>query len=411
MAVGIQLKLTFRGADVDTAFLNAKLNREVYVSPPAGTRSADEVWRLLKGLYGLQDAPLLWNKLLVQTLVKAGYTQCKSEPCLFVRAVGNSYSIAAVIVDDIFFASSPPSANDRLIHELSKSFGITDLGFPTYIIGLHFQVQPGRGTLSQELYITEMAKRYGQLTSKPVRAPALVDAKLSRDMGSPPTKRPYKNLVGSLLYATITRPDVSTAISKLARYMAEPQEAHYNAAIRVLRYLYTTKSRKLIFVQKRHHTQGQELTAFTDSTWNTCPDTSRSRGGHILLLWGSPILWVSKLQTITALSSCEAEYVQACLAARDVVWIRRVLREILLPQQAATTMYIDNQSAMKLAKHLMTKPASRHILLRYHWLRDQVRDGRLKLEYVNTDDNLADPFTKVLPKFKYQKFVDIWLTA
>ena len=73
--------------------------------------------------------------------------------------------------------------------------------------------------------------------------------------------------------------------------------------------------------------------------------------------------------------------------------------------------YIDNQSAMKLAKHLMTKPASRHILLRYHWLRDQVRDGRLKLEYVNTDDNLADPFTKVLPKFKYQKFVDIWLTA
>jgi len=280
--------------------------------------------------------------------------------------MGNSYTIAAVIVDDIFFASSPPSANDRLIHELSKSFGITDLGFPTYIIGLHFQVQPGRGTLSQELYITEMAKRYGQLTSKPVRAPALVDAKLSRDMGSPPTKRPYKNLVGSLLYATITRPDVSTAISKLARYMAEPQEAHYNAAIRVLRYLYTTKSRKLIFVQKRHHTQGQELTAFTDSTWNTCPDTSRSRGGHILLLWGSPILWVSKLQTITALSSCEAEYVQACLAARDVVWIRRVLREIFLPQQAATTMYIDNQSAMKLAKHLMTKPASRHILLRYH---------------------------------------------
>ena len=238
-----------------------------------------------------------------------------------------------------------------------------------------------------------------------------MDAKLSRDMGSPPTKRPYKNLVGSLLYATITRPDVSTAVSELARYMAEPQEAHYNAAIRVLRYLYTTKSRKLIFVQKRHHTQGQELTAFTDSTWNTCPDTSRSRGGHILLLWGSPILWVSKLQTITALSSCEAEYVQACLPARDVVWIRRVLREILLPQQAATTMYIDNQSAMKLAKHLMTKPASRHILLRYHWLRDQVRDGRLKLEYVNTDDNLADPFTKVLPKFKYQKFVDIWLTA
>ena len=100
-----------------------------------------------------------------------------------------------------------------------------------------------------------------------------------------------------------------------------------------------------------------------------------------------------------------------CLDARDVVWIRRVLREILLPQQVATTMYIDNQSAMKLAKHLMTKPASRHILLRYHWLRDQVCDGRLKLEYVNTDDNLADPFTKVLPKFKYQKFVDIWLTA
>ena len=239
VAVGIQLRLTFRGADVDTAFLNAKLNREVYALPPPGTGSAHEVWRLLKGLYGLQDAPLLWNKLLVRVLIEAGYTQCTSEPCLFVRAVGNTYSIAAIIVDDIFFASQPPSVNDRLVRELSKSFGVTDLGFPKYIIGLHFQRQEDNGSLCQELYITEMAKRYGQLESKPVRSPALVDSKLGKDMGSPPTKRPYKSLVGSLLYATITRPDISTAVSKLARYMSAPQEAHYNAAVRVLRYLYT----------------------------------------------------------------------------------------------------------------------------------------------------------------------------
>ena len=194
--------------------------------------------------------------------------------------------------------------------------------------------------------------------------------------------------------------------------MSAPQEAHYNAAVRVLRYLYTTKSYKLVFARKsglKH--RGQELTAFTDSTWNTCPDTSKSRGGHVLLLWGSPILWVSKLQTITALSSCEAEYVQACLAARDVVWVRRILKDLLLPQQLPTQLYIDNQSAMKLAKHLMTKPASRHILLRYHWLREQVREKILKLSYVRTDDNLADPFTKVLPKFKFQKFVNTWLKA
>ena len=94
-----------------------------------------------------------------------------------------------------------------------------------------------------------------------------------------------------------------------------------------------------------------------------------------------------------------------------MVWVRRILKDLLLPQQLPTQLYIDNQSAMKLAKHLMTKPASRHILLRYHWLREQVREKILKLAYVKTDDNLADPFTKVLPKFKFQKFVNTWLKA
>ena len=125
--------------------------------------------------------------------------------------------------------------------------------------------------------------------------------------------------------------------------MSAPQEAHYNAAVRVLRYLYTTKSYKLVFARKsgfKH--QGQELTAFTDSTWNTCPDTSKSRGGHVLLLWGSPILWVSKLQTITALSSCEAEYVQACLAARDVVWVRRILKDLFLHTRRSCTNSLCN---------------------------------------------------------------------
>ena len=400
-AVTVKLGLKLTSADFVGAFQNAKLDTTVYFRPPPGLDcNRDEVWELLMALYGLKNSPMLWSESLKKVLLNLDFKQADNDPCLFYKINDKNYILVGIIVDDLIIASRTRQEANALLEAVGKVYEVKNLGKPEYVIGIHINHDEDAGTihLNQELYISNMAIRFGQQNAKQTTTAAATTTRLTQDMGSPPAKGDYRALIGCLLYVVITRPDVATIISQLSRYLQAPQEAHYRAALRVLRFLFSTKTKSLYYFD-HCLVVGLELLAYSDSTWNSNPDNSRSRSGYAIFFNGCFIAWKSTLQKLVTLSSCEAEYVALNLAAREVIWLRRLLSELGF-EQKPTTLLVDNQSAIALAKHKMVKPRTKHIALRYHWIKEQVAEGTICVKYIPTADNVADFLTKVLSQEK-----------
>ena len=197
--------------------------------------------------YGLKSAPLAWFLTISKVLNKLGYKQCREDPCLFIKIAGPLYSILALVVDDILAASNSKQANADLLRGLRQHFSIKDLGEPKYCLGINIR-RIGRNhiRLSQDVYISKLLQQFKQEDAKPVYTPAIKDHVLTRDMCGRKTgaiDKPYRNLIGALLYATITRPDIQVSVSILAQFSEDPGIAHWNAAIRAIHTRHITRSR------------------------------------------------------------------------------------------------------------------------------------------------------------------------
>ena len=411
VAISAVLGLHLWQGDANEAFLNSDTTEvtegvRIFVKPPEDCGCPQGcVWELFKMLYGLKSAPLAWFLTISKVLNKLGYKQCRDDPCLFIKIKESIYSVLALVVDDILAASNTKQANAELLHGLRQHFSIKDLGEPKYCLGINIR-RLGRNhiRLSQEAYITKLLQQFKQEDAKPVYTPAVKDHVLTRDMCGSKTgviNKPYRNLVGALLYATITRPDIQVSVSILAQFSEDPGIAHWNAAIRVLRYLKATLDLCLDFKPTKCP-KGQELIAYVDASFDSCIITSRSRTGYFLSFCGCIITWRSSLQPIVALSTCEAEYVAMSRAAQDVVCMRRVLRDLGFAQ-SATQMFGDNSAALKLADNDMVRPRTRHIRRRYHYIREQVTAGLIVAVKIAGTENPADFLTKVLGKRLFDK--------
>ena len=333
--------------------------------------------------------------------------QCKSDPCLFYKKTSDGQLILMTItVDDILIAASTPELADKFINQMSNRFKIKDLGDPEYVIGIHIDYNRSKRSLklNQKLYIETIAEKFQQTKAKPVIQPASTDVKITKDMGSPPTNKPYRSLIGSLIYATLTRPDIAVIISQLSSVLENPQEAHWNAGIRVLRYLYTTRNKSLDYKPENKLTQNDVL-GFTDSTWNT-EEKSRSRTGYICFFNGCAISWKSKAQRNVARSSCEAEYIALNEGGAEIIWLRKILTELELQDpEKSTLIWVDNEPAIALANHKMIKHRTKHIALKYDWIREQIEEGQITVKHKSTKENVADLFTKILPRPANEKFL------
>lgn len=351
-------------------------------------------WVLQRALYGLPESPMLWNKTLVGAFKKLGYKQSTSDPCMFICNIKPKYVVVAIIVDDLLVASKREKDADQLIKDLSAMFRIKNMDSPKYVIDIHidYDQKKRKMRLNQQLYIQNIDKRFGADKCKPSKTAVDPNQKLHNDMNSKPTKMPYRELIGSLIYATLTRPDICVIVSQLSRYLENPQEAHWKSGMRVLRFLYYTKEKSLTFIFN-----GQLITIeiYSDSTWNSDRDTSRSRTGYLIYLNGCLIAWKSKLQPMVTLSSTEAEYVALNDAAKEGIWVRRMAGEVGHLQELPTTINVDNMSTIALAENQMTKPRTKHIAMRYHWIREQIKGGNFKLAHVASELNKADVLTKV----------------
>lgn len=385
--------------DVDTAFLNAPMDEEVYISTPLGAAGSGPR-RLQKSLYGTKQAQRNWNSQLNEYLISSGFKPSAADPCLYVRTgKGGKITMVVIYVDDILITGDDNAGIEVFKTQISQRFKMKDLGQLHWFLGIKVSRDEKTGdiTMTQQAYIEDILERFKMSNCKPVSTPATIDRLSKKDAPQTEDERkemkkvPYRSLVGSLLFlTTATRPDIAVAVSEVARYMSDPGPKHWIAAKRILRYLRGTSTLGL------RYRKGAKscLVGYADSDWGQDPDTRRSRTGYLFKLDPSSgaISWRSKMQPTVATSSSEAEYMAACSATREATYLRRLLDQ----KKETTTIFEDNQGCIALAKNPVHHERTKHIDIKWHFIREKVNDGTVVLKYLPTNAQAADCLTKNL---------------
>ena len=401
-ALSVIYKLQLAVMDCVTAFLNSPIDTEIYMKPPEGVEvPKGSCLQLVKSLYGLVQSPLLWNQTLKKRLLEIGFKVSAFDSCLYKINRDGQFGYMTVYVDDCIIASSSRELCEYIKREVAKAFKIKDLGTPTYCLGISFECSEDRVVLHQERYINVMLERFGMVHCGTVDTPSNSTVDLNEyENDAPVDKTLYQRYVGSLLYCSIcTRPDITFAVSCLARYQQDPRTCHLTAAKRVLRYLKGTAKFGLNYGVRTNN----RIQCFSDASYASCTNTRRSTSGYIVLLAGAPISWDSKRQTVTATSTCEAEFVALASATSEVIWLKGLIGDIGLGSNDPVTIFTDSQNAQSFCLNPIVSRRTKHIDVKLHFVKDYIALGTIKLVWVGTDEQLADYLTKALPRDKLEK--------
>ncbi|CAA7040775.1 unnamed protein product [Microthlaspi erraticum] len=352
-----------------------------------------KVYKLRKALYGSKQAPRAWYSRIEGYFMKEKFEKCYYEHTLFVKKEGDSILIVSLYVDDLIYTGNSLTMLEEFKQSMMKEFAMTDLGKMKFFLGVEV-IQDGRGIfINQQKYAEETLKKYGMEGCNAVKNPIVPGNKLSRAGGgdaADPTM--FKQLVGSLRYLTATRPDLIYSVNLVSRYMENPNEQHLLAAKRILRYVQGTCGFGIRYKQG----EGEKLVGFVDSDYAGDVDDRKSTSGYVFMLGGGAVSWASKKQPIVTLSTTEAEFVAAAYGACQAMWLRNILGEIGWAQEEGTTLFCDNSSTIKLSKNPVLHGRSKHIHVRYYFLRDLVNEEVILLKFCGTEDQLSDIMTKAV---------------
>ena len=391
--------------DIKTAFLNGDLEHEIYIQPPDGYPEREgKVLKLCKSLYGLKQSPRQWYFKLRAFLEGNGWRVSNFDPSVFIQ--DDHRLIMEVYVDDINIFGLNEEQIIAMKRQLASHFNMTDLGLCTYYLGMHVhQEANGDVHLHQESYIQQILERYGLQNIHPRKTPMRTSPKLTNNDGRPQPlefQRRYQSKVGALNYAmVVTRPDIAEAVGVVSRFSANPTETHMKAVDDIYAYLKDTSNLGLHF---RKNCADQELHAYVDADWAGCPNTRRSTTGYVIKLAGSPISWSSRRQRTVAMSTCEAEYVAGYKATQEIIWVQNMINDLRIKdlEVTSTPLLIDNNAALKLTRNPELHDRTKHIELKYHFLREMTLSGRIDTQRVSSKDNLADLLTKPLPRDAFE---------
>ena len=396
--------------DVKTAFLNPKLEEELYMEVPEGLSAPKgSVCKLLKSLYGLRQAPRYWNQELDRWMASAGLSRSGTDPCLYVQHLDSGcYLYVTVWVDDLLIASEDGAAVDAFKAAISKRFKMSDLGLAHHCLGMRIVQDPAKAMVSidQEQYVKELLAKQGMADCRAVSTPLPVRAELTAgaiDDGDlqldEDCAHRFREITGSLLYlVACTRPDLAVATNQLSRCMKAPFQSHLTAAKHVLRYLKGCSSLGLCY-----HGPPSDLHGFADATWGSKQPKPYSVGGYVFRLNGAAVSWKTKKQTRIALSSAEAEYMSLCEATRECIYLRHLLRDMGIAPTGPTEMFEDNQPCIHIANNPVTSSRTKHVDLSYHFIRESIQDGAIKVVYCPTTEMIADEMTKILARPQHEK--------
>ena len=269
-----------------------------------------------------------------------------------------------------------------------------DLGPLNYFLGLEVSSSVDGYYLTQAKYTSDLISRASIIDSKIVDTPIEYNYRLnSHDGESLSNATLYRQLVGSLIYLTVTCPDISYAVHVVSQFMAAPRSPHYAAILMILRYLKGTIFDGLHFSSHSSLT----LQAYSDADWADDPTDRRSTTGYCFLLDDSLISWRSKKQTVVACSSTEAEYRALEATTAELIWLRWLLQDLGVDCSTATKLHCDNRSAIQIAHNDVFHERTQHIEIDCHFIRHHLLQGTLTLQSISSQDQLADIFTKPLP--------------
>ena len=382
--------------DVKNAFLHGDLTETVYMAQPPGFESKGEyVCHLKKSIYGLKQSPRAWFDKFSKAVVSHGMTRSQADHSVFFKKTKTGIVILVVYVDDIVITGSDREGIQILINHLSSSFLTKFLGKLRYFLGIEVARSKAGISLSQRKYTLDILQDTGYLGSKPVATPMESNLKLMPDEGEfiddPDT---YRRLVGKLIYLTITRPDISYAVSVVSQFMTNPRVPHMNAVIRILKYLKNAPGRGLFYRSSGH----LRIEGYTDADWAGSPSDRKSTTGYCTFIGGNLVTWRSKKQSVVARSSAEAEYRAMAHTTCELTWLRTILQEFGLLTQDPTPLYCDNQAAIHIASNPVFHERTKHIEVDCHFVRSKVESKDIITPFVPSGSQLADIFTKALPK-------------
>ncbi|KAK3006744.1 hypothetical protein RJ639_017556 [Escallonia herrerae] len=314
-------------------------------------------------------------------------------------AKGISFTTILIYVDNILLTGNDLQEIERLKKFLLKRFHIKDLQDLKYFLGIEFSRSKKYIFMSQRKYALDILQDSGLLGVCPDKFSMEQNLKLTHTDGillSDPTK--YRRLVGRLIYLTITRPDIVYSVRTLSQSMHEPRKPHWNAAIRIFKYIKGNPGQGSLFPS----TNNLALKAFCDSDWGVCGTTRRSVMGYCIFLGNSLVSWKSKKQANVSRSSAEAEYRAMANTCLELTWLRYILQDLRVPQVAPTRLFCDNQAALHITANPVFHERTKHIEIDCHIVREKLQAGMIKPSYVPTRFQLADVFTKALGKDQFE---------
>ena len=397
LAANYNLKITH--LDVKTAFLNSDLKETIYVRLPEGAQSPDgqSVARLHKSIYGLKQAGHDWYQCSEKFILEHDKRTKRSlaEPCLYFLFTKELQVFILVHVDDYIIASSSELWTSRFTTAFNNQYGVNVLGTLSHFMQMSVTYGENENYLSQQRAIEELQKTYALENIKNnTTTPMLTELNLDK-LDDCDTTFPYRSLLGSLLWiARCTRPDIYFAVTYLSQFNNCYGQVHFAAAKRVLKYLISTKTKKLVLPKIKH--KQLNVTVFSDSDWAGDRLDRKSVTGTAVLLNGAPVSWMSKKQSVVATSSTEAEYIAASESLKEMLYTYNLLKEFTTVE-CPIYLHIDNTGAICISEKNINNQRTKHIDVRYHHIRDWVQSKVVKIEKVKTLDNTADIFTKSLP--------------
>nr|CCI55340.1 PH01B019A14.9 [Phyllostachys edulis] len=390
--------------NVKSAFLNGDLKEEVYVRQPPGfiiPGKESKVLRLRKALYGLRQAPRAWNAKLDSTLKQMGFQQSAHEAAVYRQGKGGNALLIGVYVDDLVITGTKEKEIEAFKAEMKATFQMSDLGPLSFYLGIEVHQDSSGISLRQTAYAKRIVELGGLTDCNPAHTPMEERLKLSRESTAEEVDATqYRRIVGSLRYLVHTRPDLAFAVGYVSRFMQRPTTEHQQAVKRILRYVAGTSDYGLHYPRCPG---AAHFIGYSDSDHAGDIDTSKSTSGILYFLGKCPISWQSVKQQVVALSSCEAEYIAATTASTQALWLARLLGDLLGRDAEAVELRVDSKSALALAKNPVFHERSKHIRVRYHFIRSCLDEGSVRANYINTQDQLADLLTKSLGRIKFQE--------
>jgi histone deacetylase 1/2 len=401
---------TLRSGDIPAAYLNADIDpeTEIYITQPRGFEvkgKEDWVYQLNKALYGLKQAGKLWYDLLSKFLAETGFKRNVADPCLFHKREKDDVLVIAITVDDFLYFGTCNNMIDELVSSLEKRFKYIDDDEANWFLGMNVVQNYDHIAVDQADYIKTIVDAHPDIYPRNTPgAPSKILEKPTEPTSQSNASYPYRKLCGQLRYATLTRPEIEHPLNQCCKFQEKFGDAQIKALEHIVGYLKKFPYRPLTY--KKDYTTNPicKLSAFADSSFAD-QDGRRSSYGFIVRMNGKVLTWKGRTTPEVATSSSGAEYVAISDTLKEMLHSKYVLEDLGFQVEIPMLMCSDSQGAIGIAKFPKIHNRSKHIDIRYHFTREKIDDGTLRLQYVPTNENEADIFTKNLPATKMNYFL------